>query len=111
MDTGSSLLEISCQSEAAQANCGGQALSSSYELTPASTVTSAAVCASTGVDCFVPGSEGEDGVCYFSQGVSAVLPSTCMEGKLPLCTCTCGPNLPSLPGHTGLPATLRVVAP
>lgn len=70
VDTGSSLLEISCQSAAAQANCGGTALSSSFQLSPAQTVSSAAACAATGIDCFVQGPAGQPGVCYFSQGVS-----------------------------------------
>lgn len=64
VDTGSSLLEVSCQSAAAQANCGGTALADSYVLTPASAVASADVCAATGIGCFV------GGACYFSQGVS-----------------------------------------
>lgn len=70
VDTGSSLLEISCQSAAAQANCGGKALSSSYQLTSAQAVNSASACAGTGINCFVPEVAGQPGVCYFSQGVS-----------------------------------------
>lgn len=69
VDTGSSLLEVSCQSSAAQANCGGKALSSSFVLTPAQTISSADACAATGIDCFVTGASGQPGVCYFSQGV------------------------------------------
>lgn len=69
VDTGSSLLEIACQSVAAQANCGGRALSGSYVLTAANTLSSAAACAATGIDCYVEGA-GQPGVCFFSQGVS-----------------------------------------
>ena len=70
VDTGSSLLEVTCQSAAAQANCGGRALAGSYVLTPAHAITSPAACADTGVDCYVPGAAGAPGTCYFSQGVS-----------------------------------------
>jgi len=69
VDTGSSLLEVSCQSSAAKANWGGKALSSSFVLMPAQTISSAAACAATGIDCFVTGASGQPGVCYFSQGV------------------------------------------
>ena len=69
VDTGSSLLEIACQSAAAQANCGGSALTDSYVLTAANTLSSSAACAATGIDCYVAGSAGRPGVCYFSQGV------------------------------------------
>ncbi|PRW44397.1 ervatamin-B-like isoform X2 [Chlorella sorokiniana] len=70
VDTGSSLLEISCQSAAAQANCGGRALSSSFELTPGQTISSAEACATTGIDCFIAGAAGQPSMCYFSQGLT-----------------------------------------
>lgn len=69
VDTGSALLEISCQSAAAQANCDGRALAGSYELTPAHTITSPAACAATGINCYVPGAAGLPGSCFLSQGV------------------------------------------
>lgn len=69
VDTGSSLLEIACQSAAAQANCGGAALSGSYVLTAANTLSSTASCSATGIDCYVVGAGGQPGVCFFSQGV------------------------------------------
>ena len=63
VDTGSSLLELSCASPAARANCAGRRQGQNYVLQPSRVISNASACAATGVGCLAGGQ------CYYSQEV------------------------------------------
>lgn len=69
VDTGSGLLEPSCSSAAAAANCQGtKDLLTSYNLTADHMVSTAKGCAATGINCLVPGNASS--TCFYSQALT-----------------------------------------